>query len=100
MTLLPQVILFGLLFGGSRRTDLTDTEFQVTLTVLGIFLAFNIYCAIVIAHWRKNICEEMQIANTPFQALAWLSPTDHQRRGQYTTISLGSSNHLTQHCLC
>jgi len=79
--LFQAVILFGLLFGGSRRTDLTDTEFQVTLTVLGIFLAFNIYCAIVIAHWRKNICEEMQIANTPFQALAWLSPTDHQRRG-------------------
>jgi len=78
--LFQAVILFGLLFGGSRNVDLTVAEYQVMLSVLGICLAFNLYCALVIAHWRKNICEEMQIANTPFQALAWLSPTEHQRR--------------------
>jgi len=77
--LFQAVILFGLLFGGSRSVDLTAAQYQVMLSVLGLCLAYNLYCALVIAHWRRNICEELQLANTPFWSL--VSPTDHQRRG-------------------
>ena len=82
MSVYFQVILFGLLFGGSRSVDLTAAQYQVMLSVLGLCLAYNLYCALVIAHWRRNICEELQLANTPFWSL--VSPTDHQRRGGKT----------------
>ena len=82
MSVYFQVILFGLLFGGSRSVDLTAAQYQVMLSVLGLCLAYNLYCALVIAHWRRNICEELQLANTPFWSL--VSPTDHHRRGGKT----------------
>lgn len=75
------VMLFSLLFGGSYKTGWNSDEYQVMLAVLAIALAYNIYCGLVFAHWRKNICEDLHHVNRPFQALSWLTnSTDHHRR--------------------